>query len=445
MPSSPPSLPLPPGTLGLPVVGESLAFVADPFAFFEERFRRHGPVYKTRLFGDDVIVFVGPEGFTFFNDDARFTRRSASPPHIQELFHRDAVPFLDGADQRKRRTLLLQPFTPEAIAGYAPTVERVTNRFLDRWLSGVEVRGNDEFGAMCFAIADALFVGADPGRDDARRAQTFQRFLAGLFAVPVNLPFTTYGKALRARDELRAYIARAVEEYRPGSAAHVLERLCAARTEDGQALTREEVRIETLHFFGASYAGLQAGLVNVTRALAQNPAVADRARAEVRSLAPAGALAETVQRLPYVSQVTREVRRYYKIAPSTFFAVVRGDCEFGGFRVPGGWKAVAVPHSTMRDEKTFAEPDRFDPDRFAPDRLEKLPRNAYVPHGGGPMTGHRCAGEALANLVLDGVTALLLRRATWELTPGQDLTDRMAGLSPLPKDGLRVRFRAASG
>lgn len=35
---------LPPGSLGLPWIGETLAFVKDSFAFFAERRQKHGPV-----------------------------------------------------------------------------------------------------------------------------------------------------------------------------------------------------------------------------------------------------------------------------------------------------------------------------------------------------------------------------------------------------------------
>ena len=36
--------------------------------------------------------------------------------------------------------------------------------------------------------------------------------------------------------------------------------------------------------------------------------------------------------------------------------------------------------------------------------------------------------------------ALALRGHTWEL-PQQDLSPRLGGLAPLPRDGLRIRFR----
>jgi cytochrome P450 len=434
------ALPLPPGTLGLPYLGEGLAFLENPFDFFEQRFRRHGPVFKTRLFGNTVACFVGPAGFAFFYDDANVTRRDASPPHLRALLHEAAIPFLDGDDQVRRRRLMMQAFTPAAIASYQPLVERVIARHLDALATGQEVRAVDALGLLCFTVADVLFAGADPDRDRPDLAARFTSLMAGLTALPVRLPFTTYGKAIAARDVVRAYIDRAVDDHPRGSASHVLDRLLAARDLDGGALPLEEVKIETLHFFGAAHAGLQAALCDLLLALADQPELQARARAEVLARAPDGPIGDRLAGLDLCHRIGLELRRFYRIAPSTFFGTLRGDRDFAGHRIPAGWKALAVPHSTLRDDAVFPDAARFDPDRFASPRLEHQRPNHWVPHGGGGWGGHRCAGEAVATLVIDVFTAELLRRVTWEL-PEQDLGEQMAGLSPLPRDGLRVRFR----
>ena len=73
-------------------MGDGLPFRADPFQFFTERFRRHGNLFQTRLFGDRVACFVGPQAVTFFYDERYFTRRDASPPHIGAPFQAPSRP-----------------------------------------------------------------------------------------------------------------------------------------------------------------------------------------------------------------------------------------------------------------------------------------------------------------------------------------------------------------
>jgi hypothetical protein len=58
----------PPGRLGPPFLGETRSFLSDPFRFVLSRTRAHGGVWKTRLLGDTVVFFAGPEPFSFFVD-----------------------------------------------------------------------------------------------------------------------------------------------------------------------------------------------------------------------------------------------------------------------------------------------------------------------------------------------------------------------------------------
>src|SRR5262245_13257776 len=122
--------PLPPGRLGLPWIGETLPFLKDSFGFFAARKAEHGPVFKTRLLGDTVVCLVGPEAVSFFYDPRYFTRVGASPPQLQEILHPEAIPFIDQSpEQVKRRQLLLKAFTPEALSGYVPFLERIVRRY----------------------------------------------------------------------------------------------------------------------------------------------------------------------------------------------------------------------------------------------------------------------------------------------------------------------------
>jgi retinoid hydroxylase len=424
------SLPLPPGRLGLPFLGETLPFLRDPIRFFERRSREHGAIFKTRILGETVVCLVGPEAVSFLYDERYFQREGGSPPHLKEIFGELAVVFKDDAAHRRTRRLMAHAFSPEALDAYRPTVDRIVARYVRRWATAGDVRGVDEVGALCFAIADSLFGGAEPDFDDAHHAELFQTFVRGILALPIEIPGTTWARAMRARDELRASVGRSVDSYQPGARSTVLGRMLEAQDEGGARFSRDEVKTECLHFYAAAYAPVQAAACHLLVALARHPQVMERAREAAR----AGDLG-------YLDQVTREVRRLYPTVPSTFFARVREDCEFGGYRIPKGWKAVGALPASMRAPGAFEDPDRFDPDRFAPARgeLSREP-TAYLPHGGGPRDGHRCAGEALADLMLRSLAAGLLREHGWELPP-QDLTLRQAGLTPLPADGLRIRFR----
>ncbi len=45
------SNPLPPGTSGLPLLGETLPFMKDMFGFIRARTQRHRPVFRSKILG----------------------------------------------------------------------------------------------------------------------------------------------------------------------------------------------------------------------------------------------------------------------------------------------------------------------------------------------------------------------------------------------------------
>jgi cytochrome P450 len=426
----------PPGDLGLPFLGEALSFLKDPFTFVSERTARHGTVWKTRILGDTVVFFTGPDGFKFFLNPDNFTRAKGSPPHLQELFHPDAVPFLDGDRFRTRKRLLNLAFTPDALASYVPRLEALFRRYFDDWSTRGEISLNVELNKLAFDASNVLFANADPAKRDDAVARDFDRFIDGMFAPPVGLPWTRFGQAKKARDRLRGYVKEVVA--RGGDSSSVLGRLLDGKLPGGEKLSEDELRIELLHFFSAAHAGLAGVAAWLVVALGKHPAVRDRAERDVRdALGDAAMSFEKLTRMRYVAAIGREVRRAYPIAPVTFFGVALRDLEFGGFAIQKGWKAAGSIWTTLQDGTTYADPSAFDPERMTDDKLAALPELAYVPQGGGPRDGHRCPGDLLIDLVIPMFTTLLVRDHDLTL-PEQDLAPKPAGLGPLPKSGLRA-------
>jgi cytochrome P450 len=424
----------------LPLLGDTIAFVRDPAGFLQKRASELGPVFRIHVFGASTACFVGPEAFSLVLDDQNVARAGANPPHVEELFNPEAVPFLDGAKHRRRKRLLMQAFTPEALEEYLPTMEQVIDRYAERWSRLGRFSWVPELNAMGFAIAGSLFVGADPQVDDRRIEMAFDRFAAGLLSLPVRLPFTPFTRALRARTWLLGLIDRAIDEHekRPGN--DVLSRLLAAR-EGGERLARDEVRIETFHFF-AAYAAVIGGLSFLAQCLGRNSEVRRRAREEIRRVAPGAPLGMAALRdLKYLDRVCKESRRVAPVLPITFFGKVVRECTFDGVRIPAGHKAVGCIGATLQDGSIYPDPKRFDPDRWleASDRQQK----AWIPHGGGlHAEGHRCAGEALATLMLKAFALRMLRRFEWSASE-DDAAPTRGKIFATPASGLPVELSAA--
>lgn len=424
----------PPGSLGAPFVGEALSFLRDPFEFTLARTRRHGNVWKTRILGDTVVFFAGPKAFSFFMDPEHFTRQRGSPRFLQELLHPDAVPFLDGDRHKTRKRLLLAAFTDEALGSYLPGIFQIVERFVGGWTTERAVGA--ELAQLGFDVADYLFAASDPQRSNTAGAADFAVMNKGTFSPPINMPFTAYGKAIRARDRLRAYIREQVRT-RDG-AGTALGVLKSARGPGGEALTPEELEIELLHFYFAAHGGLTAALAWLLVVLGQQPELAARLRAEADAvLGDAAPTLAQVHQLAAARAVSREVLRAYPIAPVTFLGVAKRDLELDGFHIRAGWKGAGAIWATLQDGTTFRDPTAFRGDRLGDSAVDALAPGAFVPQGGGPMDGHRCAGEALIQTVMPAFLGWFVKRYDLAL-PAQDTTPGGGGLGPMPRSGLRL-------
>ena len=427
----------PPGSMGAPFVGEALKFLKDPFAFTLARTRQHGNIWKTRILGDTVVFFAGPKAFSFFMDPEHFTRQNGSPKFMQELLHPDAVPFLDGDRHKTRKRLLLAAFTDDAIGSYLPGVFQVIERFAATWSTQRPIA--HDLSQLGFDVADYLFAASDPMQSNVAGASDFARMNKGTFAPPINLPFTAYGKAIRARDRLRIYIRQQVAtKDGAGTALGVLK---AARGPNGEQLTPEELELELLHFYFAAHGGLTAALAWLLVILGSHRELADRLRAEADAvLGDRPPTVAAVQQLAAARAVSREVLRAYPIAPVTFLGVAKKDLELDGFHIRAGWKGAGAIWATLQDGSTFRDPTQFHGDRLGDAAIGTLPDNAFVPQGGGPPDGHRCPGETLIQTVMPAFLGWFTKRYD-VVFPSQETQPGGGGLGPLPKSGLRIAVK----
>lgn len=425
--------------MGAPFVGEALKFLKDPFTFTMSRTKQHGNIWKTKILSDTVVFFAGPKAFSFFMDPENFTRENGSPKFLQELLHPDAVPFLDGDKHKTRKRLLLAAFTDHALDSYMPGMFTILKRFVDTWVGEGEKAVAKDLSQLGFDVADYLFGASDPATSNIETANDFTIMNKGAFAPPVNLPFTAYGKAVKARDRLRAYLKHQIStKDGKGTALGILK---DARGPNGEKLTQAELEIELLHFFFAAHGGLTAALAWIFTVLGQHPELAAKLRAEADAKLAAGAAPTLLQTrsLDLARSVSREVLRAFPIAPVTFIGVAKKDLELDGYAIRAGWKGAGAIWATLQDGTTFADPSTFDGERLGDAAHAGLPKSAFVPQGGGPPDGHRCAGEALIQLVMPAFLGWFTRN--YDLAyPAQDASPGGGGLGPLPKDGVRVKI-----
>ena len=139
--------------------------------------------------------------------------------------------------------------------------------------------------------------------------------------------------------------------------------------------------------------------------------------------------------LKFTEMIAKEAMRLYPPA----FAIGREaleDTEIGGYRVPRRTQLFVFPWATHRDARFFTRPEEFVPERWASEEIQRLPKYAYYPFGGGPR---QCIGNYFAMMEIVLLLATIGQRFSFSLVEGHPV-EVLPVLSLRPKNGIKVKL-----
>lgn len=432
------SLPLPPGSGGLPLLGETLGFLKDPYAFVQKRFRRYGPVFRSHLFGRKTAVIVGPESAEHFIDAALIERHGSQPGPVYRLFAGPSLPHLDGSEHSFRKEIVLQAFTPEALTGYLPATHLLVQAHLAEWAARGEVAAVKSSKILALQAVAQDIMGITRSADLQQLEQWYSDIARGFTSIPIPFPGGGYARALKAVEGVLHYFGQVVRQHRQTPSQDGLSRMLASDT----SLTDDQLAREMHHMVLAGRV-VYAHLLTILFVLSRRSELQARLEEEIAEVVGGQELTlEKLDSMPFLDRFLMEVKRTSPVVPG-MFGKARAGFELQGYTIPQGWQIMFGLRQSLFDDSIFPSPDSFLPERFAAPRCEhqKHP-HAYVPHGPGqPRTSHHCAGTDYATLLAKVFIVSLLSGYRFDLPP-QNLEYNWSQLTPDFRDGLRTRIRA---
>jgi retinoid hydroxylase len=430
---------LPPGKLGLPWIGETFTIARNNHQFYRDHFAKYGPIFKSRLFGIDFVIVSGHEAFHQFATDPRVERGGTDPISVEQMFFH-SLALIDGDEHHSRKDVMLHAVrTREAMAAYLGRMQEIWGDHIDRWAKDGGATLRPDLQLASAELTGALYTGIETPAHIEELNEILAAMRYSLQILPLPIPGTPYAKALKGRKRLDVIIKDAITRHQqhPEQYDDIVSRMVAEAPAHG--VPYDQLFGDVRHLVFAAQAGYFVPFILLTMVLAQHPEMRDQARAEVMAVSPDGPITmEQLDRLTYLGQLSKEVRRFFAMNSATFFGKAVEDMEIGGYRVPKGWGLIGAIHINMRNPEVFGNPDTFDPDRFTAEREAALAPGSYVPHGDGVRNHHRCPGEDMVTIAIKMYLTLLLRKLDWSLPP-QDLT-LTNELFPLPASGLKVSF-----
>ncbi len=438
--SSPRAQPIP-RHAGLPWLGAPRRILSHPGRYLLQGYRAHGPVFRFQLFGMQMVAMIGAEANRLIMTTHREKFSHAEGYKIVRDVLGDGLLFQDGEVHRRNRALMMPAFNQLAVPRYFEVIHEVSRAHLERWARDGRGLALERFRDLTFEIMARLVLGMDAGVDLARLRQLNDELARGAIFFPrVDVPFTPYGKALRALDELKRHLRAVVRARREQPGADALGLLVSARDETGAALSEDELVEQCVILTFAGHETTASLLTSLLLALRDHPDVASKLREEQTQVRGSATLdLGHVERLPYLEAALREVERMWPPISMCQRGVLE-PVEFHGHVLEPGTTVSYSPWATHRIADLFPDPDRFVPERFLPPRREhRATPYALVGFGGGARL---CIGQAFALLEAKIVASLLLHEYGFQVEPGDP---RLCYVPTLfPRTGLPTTLSPAA-
>lgn len=132
---------VPPGSLGIPIIGQSLGLLRAMRAntaeqWIQQRVDKYGPVSKINLFGKPTVFIYGPAANKFiFTSDGSTAASDQAKPTRMILGDRTLLE-LNGEDHKRVRGAIVPFLKPESLKRYVARIDDEVRMHLEMYWHG---------------------------------------------------------------------------------------------------------------------------------------------------------------------------------------------------------------------------------------------------------------------------------------------------------------------
>ncbi|KAL8264001.1 hypothetical protein R6Q59_022131 [Mikania micrantha] len=431
------NIPLPPGTLGWPYIGETFELYSqNPNVFFTSKVKKYGSIFKTHVLGCRCVMISSPAAAKLVLVTKSHLFKPTFPASKERMIGKQAIFFHQGDYHFKLRRLVLRAFTPESIKNMVSDIESIAIDALHSWENRL-INTFQEMKTFTFNVALLSILGKDEvvNREDLKRC--YYILEKGYNSMPINLPGTLFHKSMKARKELAQILAKILSGRRETNKDQHND-LLASFMEDKEELTDEQIADNIIGVIFAARDTTASVLTWIIKYLAENPSVLRSVTEEQEAIKNCQdddnqdkilSWADT-KKMPITSRVIQETLRVASILSFTFREAVQ-DVEFEGYLIPKGWKVLPLFRNIHHSADNFPDPEKFDPSRF-----QVAPKaNTFMPFGSGI---HSCPGNELAKLEILVLLHHLTTKYSWSVVGPQ--TGIQYAPFALPQNGLPIKL-----
>ncbi|KAJ3680745.1 hypothetical protein LUZ60_015234 [Juncus effusus] len=438
---------MPPGSTGLPLVGETLKLIAaykteNPESFTGDRVKRYGRLFTSHVFGERTIFSVDPEfNKMVLSGEGRMVECSY-PSSIETLLGKHSLLLMRGILHKRFHSFTLTRLASPVVIRdgmLVQQIDRLVRETMAAW--GGKVVLLNQAKKITFNLTIKQLVSIDPGEWTETLRGEYVLLIDGFFSVPVPsfLSFTTYGRAIKARknvaEALREVIRTRIEEKNARREEQESPRVNDIKKDmleellniENGALSEEEIIDFLLQLLVGGYETTSSLITFSVKFLTENPSALAFLREEhdnIRSKKKdqSDLLDWTdYKSMPFTQCVIHEILRIANIVGGVFRRAVT-DINFKGYTIPKGCKIFASFRGVHFDPEYYKSAAVFDPWRWQRDEglyQQVASGGMLTPFGGGARL---CPGYELARVVISVFLHNLVTRFSWEAAEEDTMT-----------------------
>ncbi|XP_017700002.2 cytochrome P450 87A3 [Phoenix dactylifera] len=439
---------LPAGSMGLPLIGETLQFftpnaTSDVPPFVKERMKKYGPVFKTSLVGRPLVVSTDPElnHFVFQQEGKLF--QSWYPDTFTEIFGRDNVGSLHGFMYKYLKSLVLRLFGPESLKeNLLHDVEKSVSNSLSSWSGQPSVELKEATSKMIFDLTAKKLISYDPSSSSENLRKNFVAFIRGLISFPVNIPGTAYHQCMQGRKNAMKVLKTMLKERQNSPRRQCVDFFDSVIEElkKERPVITETIALDLMFvLLFASFETTSLALTAAMKLLTDHPRVLEELTEEHEAILKnrenpdSGITWNEYKSMSFTFQVINETARLANIVPGIFRKTME-DIKIKGFTIPAGWGVMVCPPAVHLNPEIYEDPLAFNPWRWK-DKLELTGGSKnFMAFGGGLRF---CVGADFTKLQMAIFLHCLVTKYKWRAIRGGNMV-RTPGLG-FP-DGYHIQL-----
>jgi len=340
-----------------------------------------------------------------------------------------------------QRQIAKPHFTRQAVDRLAAMMAETAAGRSSAWKGGTTIDIFPEMAHLTITIIGTACFSTDLSPVAGELYRDFgicQKYMQKLVYLPESWPIPGNIRYRRAVARIDTLVRRLIRERRGlrNRPDDLLTTLIEAKDVEGGPLSEDQVRDEMVNVLLAGHETTAIALAWTWYFLSLHPDIEQRMHDEViTALTDLPPTHDGIGRLTFTSMVLNESMR---IRPPVWIiarVALEDDLLESGTRIPAGTEVLMMPYLAHRNPVHFPQPELFDPGRFSPSS-DRRPSFTFLPFGAGPRG---CIGEAFARMEALIILAVMGRRFSLRLAPGQTVSPE-ALVTLRPRNGILMRI-----